>query len=152
MPLTFEKSMEIATGAVNTVVPRAPRFVSDGNCSLSGQAKFFGLSEDDHRVVRLGYVVNVASRPAQAGSGGTTSAGPGGSTWPACSSYDVQLSFSLIDADGFQVYCARSQTHLLSLGESYSVRGVVDQPIPRDLADRVKRIDCRLCFHGIEVP
>jgi hypothetical protein len=144
LPLTFDESMEVGTETVKTFVPRAPRFVSEGKCRLSGQAKFFSLAEDDHRMVRLGYLMNVA--PGAAPAGGHAAAFPGNST------YEVQLSFSLLDADGFQVGWARSNPHALNVGESYSVRGIVDQPLPRELAERVKRVDCHLCFNGIEVP
>jgi hypothetical protein len=146
MPLTFAQSMEVGTETVKAFVPRAPRFVSEGRCRLSGQAKFFSLSEDDDHTVRLGYLVNVASGAAATGSGNADTACLSNST------YNVQLSFSLLDADGFQVGRAQSNTHILNVGESYSVRGVVDQPLPRELAERVKRVDCRLCFHSIEVP
>jgi hypothetical protein len=143
MPLTFDMGMEVSTETSNTVIPHAPNFVRQGGCSLSGQAKFFPLVSGDSDMVQLGYVVNIV-HPAEPGAGGADAQAP--------STYRVRFGFTLMDADGFQLRYVRGGYHLLSPDEPYSFRGFVDQPLPRDLADRAKSVDCRICFEGIEVP
>jgi hypothetical protein len=146
IPLTFGESMEVTTGAMHRVIPRAPRFLSEGDHSVSGQAKFSHLAGDDDGSVRLGYTVNLTPPPIQARLGNARLRTPG------CSTYDVRFSFTLLDADGLQLQYLRSDPYILNLGESCSFQGVLDQPVRSDLADLIKSIDCRLCFEGIEIP
>ncbi len=146
IPLTFGESMEVTAGTVHRVIPRAPRFLSEGDHSVSGQAKFFRLDGDDDGSVRLGYTVNLTPPPIQTGAPHARLRTPG------CSTYDVRFSFTLLDADGLQLQYLRSESYILDLGESCSFQGVVEQSVPSDLADLVKSIDCRLCFEGIEIP
>jgi hypothetical protein len=143
MPLTFDSGMEVSTDTSNAVIPHAPGFVRRRGCSMSGQARFFPLANGKSNAVQLGYVVNITC-PAE-----TIVGCPAVQTQ---STYRVQFGFTLMDADGFQLRYVRGGYHLLSPDESYSFRGFVNQPFPQDLANRVRRVDCRLCFEGIEVP
>jgi len=152
MPLAFEKGLEVFTGTSRTYVPREPGFVSEGDCRLSGGAKFFSLESDDPEIMRLGYIVDLAAAPAGARDSDAVSAGPGGVSPAFCSPYIVQFSFSLFDADGFRLDDIRTSLQRLNPAESSSFRGILEQPIPRDIADRTEKIDCRLCFEGIEIP
>ena len=68
------------------------------------------------------------------------------------SSYNVQFSFALLDADGFPVHYVRTATQRLNPSESCIFQGIVQQPIPCDIAHRTEKIECRLCFEGIEIP
>jgi len=144
MPLGFDKGMEVFTGTSRTYIPREPGFVTEGNCRLTGQAKFFRLASDDPGLMRLGYGVDLTAPP--------TAMPDGDATQPVNSPYNVQFSFALIDADGFPLYHIRTGTQRLNPGESRSFQDIVEQPVPRDIAARTERIDCRLCFEGIEIP
>jgi hypothetical protein len=150
MPLTFNTGMEISTETSSTVIPHAPNFVRQGGCGLSGQVEFLPLASNRPGAVQLSYVVDIEC----SASSGQTPAETGGARTDAHtpSIYRVRFGFVLMDADGFQLRYVRSGYHLLSPDESYSFRGFVDQSLTQDLADRVKAIDCRLCFEGIEVP
>jgi len=152
MPLAFEKGLEVFTGTSRTFVPREPGFVSEGNCRLSGGAKFFCLESDDPDVMRLGYIVDLTAVPTRTHDGDTASAGSGGGSPTVSSPYKVQFHFSLFDADGFRLEDIRTPLQRLNPAESSSFRGILDQPIPRDIADRTEKIDCCLCFEGIEIP
>jgi hypothetical protein len=144
IPLGFEKGMEVFTGTSRAFIPHEPGFVSEGNCRLSGQAKFFRLASDDPGLLRLGYGVDFTAPP--------TVAGDGYATGPMWSPYNVQLSFAMIDADGFRLHTVRTGTQRLSPDESCSFQDIVRQPIPGDVASRTEKIECRLCFEGIEIP
>jgi hypothetical protein len=138
LPMVFEKGMEVFTGTSHTYVPREPSFVSEGNCRLSGLAKFFPPTGDDSQVVRLGYALDLEapSSPDSVAS------------WP----YNAQFSFALLDADGFPVRYVRTGTQRLNPGESSIFQGILEEPIPCDIAARTKKVECRLCFEGIEIP
>jgi hypothetical protein len=152
MPLAFDKGLEVFTGTSRTFIPREPGFVSEGNCRLSGGANFFCLESDDPDVMRLGYIVDLTTVPTGTRDGDAASASPGGGSLPVCSPYNVQFSFSLFDADGFRLEDIRTPLQRLYPAESSSFRGILEQPIPRDIADRTEKIDCCLCFEGIEIP
>jgi hypothetical protein len=144
MPLGFEKAMEVFTGTSHTYVPHEPGFVSEGHCKLSGQAKFYRLETDEPGLMRLGYGVDFAAPPTPTPNGDATQS--------INSPYNVQLSFSLFDADGFRLHTVRTGTQRLNPAESCSFQDIVRQPIPGDIADRTDKIECRLCFEGIEIP
>lgn len=139
LPMVFEKGMEVFTGASRTYVPREPGFVSEGNCRLSGLAKFFPPTGDDSHVVRLGYVVDLEALSPDASA-------------DSSSRYDVQFSLALLDADGFPLHCVRTGTQRLNPSESCMFQGIVAEPIPCEIADLTEKVDCRLCFAGIETP
>jgi hypothetical protein len=144
MPIGFEKGMEVFMGTSHTYVPHEPGFVSEGNCRLSGRAKFYRLATDDPGLMRLGYGVDFAAPP--------TAARGMNALQPVDSPYNVQLRFSLFDADGFRLYTVRTGTQRLNPAESCSFQDIVRQPIPGDIAERTEKIECRLCFEGIEIP
>jgi len=144
MPLDFEKGMEVFTGTSHTYIPREPGFVKESHCRLSGQAKFYRLASDEPGLMRLGYGVDFTAPPiSTSGSGAAES---------ISSPYNIQLSFSLFDADGFRLHTVRTGMQRLNPSESCSFQDIVRQPIPGDVAARTDRIDCRLCFEGIEIP
>ncbi len=141
LPMIFEKGMEVFMGTSHTYVAREPGFVSEGNCRLSGLARFLPSASDDDQVVRLGYAIDLAA-PAT----------PPEAPLHLFSSYNVQFSFALLDADGFPVHYVRTATQRLNPSESCIFQGIVEQPIPCDIARRTEKIECRLCFEGIEIP
>jgi hypothetical protein len=143
-PLGFEKGMEVFLGTSRAFFPYEPGFVSEGNGKLSGRAKFLRLASDDPGLLRLGYGVDFTAPPRDAGD--SYAAGP---MW---SPYNVQLSFAMLDADGFRLHTVRTGTQRLSPTESSSYQDIVRQPIPGDIAIRTDKIECRLCFEGIEIP
>lgn len=144
MPLGFEKGMEVFTGASRTYVPHEPGFVSEGHCKLSGQAKFYRLETDEPGLMRLGYGVDFTAPPTRESNATAAQ--------PIDSPYNVQLSFSLFDADGFRLHTVRTGMQRLNPAESCSFQDIVRQPIPGDIAERTKQVECRLCFEGIEIP
>ncbi len=141
LPMTFEKGMEVFTQTSHTYVPREPGFVGDGKCRLAGLAKFLPPAGDDPQVVRLAYAVDLAA-----------AASPAEASLYRSSPYDMQFSFALLDADGFPLHYVRAATQRLDPSESCTFQGIVGQPIPRDIASRTEKIQCRLCFEGIEIP
>jgi len=147
LPMVFEKGMEVFNGESHTYIPREPGFVSDGNCRLSGLAKFFPPAGDDSRVVRLGYAVDLEALPT-----GVPLMSPADAPIDFSSLYDVQFSFALLDADGFPLHYVRTDAQRLNPSESCMFQGIVAEAIPCDIADRTEKIDCRLCFAGIEIP
>jgi hypothetical protein len=152
MPLAFDKGLEVFTGTSRTFIPREPGFVSEGNCRLSGGAKFFCLESDDPGVMRLGYIVDLTAVPPGRHDADAAWAGLGDGSLPVCSPYNVQFNFSFFDADGFRLDDIRTPLQRLNPAESCSFRGIIEQPIPREVADRTEKIDCCLCFEGIEIP
>ena len=152
MPLDFDKGMEVFTGTSHAFIPREPGFVSEGNCRLSGRTKFLRLESDDPDIVRLGYVVDLAAPPTTMPDSDAAPSSPGSTLQTVCSPYNVQFSFSFFDADGFRLHDVRTPTQRLSPSESCSFRGIAKQPVPRDVADHTEKVDCRLCFEGIEIP
>lgn len=142
LPVSFEQAMEVFTGESYTYVPRGPGFVSDGNCRLSGLAKFFPPADEDSGSVRLGYAVDL-----EANAAGTREM-PIGFSWP----YNVQFCLALLDADGFRLRTVRTDVQSLNPSESRIFQGIVTEPIPCYVADRTVSVDCRLCFEGIEIP
>lgn len=147
LPMAFEKGMEAFLGASRTYIPREPQFVSEGSCRLSGLAKFFPPGGNDPRAVRLGYAVDL-----EALSPNVSLTKPTDAPANVSSPYDVQFSFALLDADGFPLHYVRTGTQSLNPSESSMFQGIVAEPIPCEIADLTKRIECRLCFAGIETP
>ena len=147
LPMTFEKAMEVFNGESHTYIPREPGFVSDGSCRLSGLAKFSSPVGNDSRAVRLGYALDLEALPAD-----MTPISPDDETTDVFSPYDVQFSFALLDADGFPLHYVRTSTQRLNPSESCMFQGIVAEPIPCDVAARTEKVDCRLCFAGIEIP
>jgi hypothetical protein len=143
-PLGFEKGMEVFLGTSRAFFPYEPGFVSEGKCKLSGRAKFFRLASDDPGLLRLGYGVDFTAPP--------TDTGDSDATGPMWSPYNVQFSFALLDTDGFRLHTVRTGTQRLSAAESCSYQDIVRQPIPGVVASRTDKIECRLCFEGIEIP
>lgn len=142
MSLNFEKGMEVFTGASHAHIPREPGFVSEGHCRLSGQAKFYRLASDEPGQMRLAYGVDLTALPATMPDDAQS----------LDSSYNVQFSFSLIDADGLRLHTVRTGTQRLNPAESCSFQDIVRGPIPGNVAAHTEKIDCRLCFEGIEIP
>ncbi len=141
LPMVFEKGMEVFTQTSHTYVPREPGFVGGGKCRLAGLAKFLPPAGDDSQAMRLAYAVDLAA-PANSAED------PLGLSSP----YDVEFNFALLDADGFPLHYVRTAAQRLNPSESCTFQGIVGQPIPRDVASRTERIQCRLCFEGIEIP
>jgi len=139
LPMAFERGMEVFTGASRTYIPREPGFISEGNCRLSGLAKFFPPADDDSHSVRLGYAVDLEALSSDVPA-----------DFSSC--YDVQFSFALLDADGFPLHYVRTGMQRLNPIESCIFQGVLAEPIPCEIADLTEKIDCRLCFAGIEIP
>ncbi len=141
LPMVFEKGMEVFLGTSHTYVGHEPAFLSEGQCRLSGLARFLPSATDDDQVVRFGYAIDLAA-PATAPE----------TPVHLSSSYNVQFSFALLDAAGFPVHYIRTATQRLSPSESCILQGIVEQPIPCDIAGRTRQVECRLCFEGIEIP
>jgi len=147
LPMTFEKGMEVFNGESHTYIPREPGFVSDGNCRLSGLAKFFPPTDNDSRFVRLGYALDLEALPED-----VSLISPGDEIPDVSSLYDVQFSFALLDVDGFPLHYVRTGIQRLNPSESCIFQGIVAEAVPCDIADRTEKVDCRLCFAGIEIP
>ncbi|MBN1508190.1 MAG: hypothetical protein JW955_15170, partial [Sedimentisphaerales bacterium] len=138
MPLGFEKGMEVFLGTSRAFFPYEPRFVREGDCKLSGRVKWFRPASDDPGQARLGYGVDFTAPPTT--SGDRHAAGP---MW---SPYNVQLCFTMLDADGFRLHTVRTAVQRLDPAQSCSLRDIVRQPIPGGVARRTEKIECRLCF------
>jgi len=151
-PLAFDKGLEVFTGTSHAFIPREPGFVSEGDCRLAGGAKFFRLEGADADIMRLGYIVDLTAMAPGRHDADGASAGLGDGSLPLWSPYNVQFNFSLFDADGFRLEDIRTPLQRLNPAESSSFRGILEQPIPRDVADRTEKIVCCLCFEGIEIP